>query len=188
MLRLASASPRRKMLLKESGFVFRYTPSDFKEQMHTKISATALARFNAEGKVLHAACKSGIVLGADTIIYFGKRVIGKPAGRRQAADILRSFSGKPHQVITGVAVRNVSNGKLQSFSVSTQVTFKKISEADIQSYLNTGEYKDKAGAYGYQSTGRRLIHSIKGSATNVIGLPMEETMRTLKEFGITPGR
>lgn len=188
MLRLASASPRRKTLLQRAGFKYRYIASSYAEIMHSRIPPTRLAQLNAEGKVQHIISKSGIVLGADTLIAFNGKVIGKPKNRAQAKRFLASFSGKTHQVITGVALRDVKRQTLKSFAVVSQVTFRKLNLLEIESYLNTNEYIDKAGAYGYQSKGRALVQEVRGSRTNVIGLPMRETKEALKKFGIFPSK
>jgi len=180
---LASQSPRRKQLLKEAGIRFTVVKSKYKEKTLPRLSA-------AQNAVCHAIQKgqrvkklnAGIILAADTLIAFEGRIIGKPKNRKDARRILQQFSRRTHEVITGVAIRNCQTDKSKTFFVRSKVTFKKLSSPQIEAYLNTGEYRDKAGAYGYQEKGRALVRSVRGSRTNVIGLPMERFKKELAHF------
>ncbi len=110
------------------------------------------------------------------------KVIIKPRDRADAVRILRGFSGRTHTVITAVALKVLATGRFRTFTVKSRVTFKKLSSAQISAYLDTGEYKDKAGAYGYQEKGRALVAKVRGSETNVIGLPMEKLLAELRRL------
>jgi septum formation protein len=129
-----------------------------------------------------------IVLAADTLVALDGQVLGKPASRADAARILRLLSGRTHIVTTGVFLAHLRSGRSETFCVTSQVAFKKLSEQLIQDYLGQIDPMDKAGAYAAQAEGRMIISRISGSRTNVIGLPLEKTRAALKRFGIQPGR
>lgn len=183
MIFLASQSPRRKFLLKEAGIRFSAVPSAHEEIMHPQLSPEDNALWNALLKCSRArvpAGRKGIVLAADTLIDFKGKAVIKPRNRADAERMLGAFAGRTHKVITAVAMKNLRTGRYRTFVVRSRVTFKKLSSKTIREYLDTGEYADKAGAYGYQEKGRALVQRVKGSQTNVIGLPMEQLKRRLK--------
>ncbi len=119
-----------------------------------------------------------IVLAADTIVVLGKRVFGKPAGVSDARRMLRTLSGRMHEVVTGVCVSRGDRGRARAFV--TRVWMVALSEARIASYLATGEPLGKAGAYAIQGAGAALIDRISGSYSNVVGLPLRETLDMLR--------
>ena len=123
----------------------------------------------------------GIILAADTIVVNGGRILGKPADEDGARAMLEKLSGKRHKVITGVAVRFGSD--IRSKLVTTQVKFKRLSLDELDAYLQSNEWQDKAGAYAIQGIAGRLIKSINGSYSNVVGLPLYETTNLLNSFG-----
>ncbi|MBF0254437.1 MAG: septum formation protein Maf [Candidatus Omnitrophica bacterium] len=174
MLYLASRSPRRRDLLKQAGIPFRTVRSSYKETHPSGIPVAETAVRNAVGKCRAAAapCRA-LVLGADTVIEFKRRIIGKPLDRAHARRILKAFSGNTHIVWTGVALEDRAAGILKYWVVASKVTFRRLTAGEIEDYLDTGEYRDKAGGYGYQKQGRALVQRIQGSPTNIIGLPME---------------
>ena len=157
MIYLASRSPRRQDLLKSAGIAYRMVKTHFRERIEPRKSPQENAVLNAARKSLHAyPVKSGIVLGADTLIDFKGKIIGKPKNYKEAKRFLTQFSGKTHLVITGVGLSDGRTKRLKTFYVTSRVTFKKLTSKKIEAYLKTGEYRDKAGAYGYQEKGRAL--------------------------------
>jgi septum formation protein len=190
---LASQSPRRKTLLAEARLKFMTVPSLHDEVIHANLSPEDNALWNALLKCSRAKLpasaqpagrgkKTGIILAADTLIDFKGKVIIKPRDRADAARILKGFSGRTHTVITAAALKVLATGRFRTFTVKSRVTFKKLSPVQISAYLDTGEYKDKAGAYGYQEHGRSLVSRVRGSETNVIGLPMEKLLAALRQI------
>jgi septum formation protein len=186
---LASSSPRRKQLLAEAGVLFEVIPPGVEEPEDTPSDllpcqqAEALAYFKARAvadRHLDAA-----VLAADTLVAVDGRILGKPANRRQAEHMLRELSGTRHEVITGVALLWPGNDR-RILSVSTFVTMKRMTDAEIQAYLDSGEWQGKAGAYAIQETADRYIEKVEGSFTNVVGLPMERVLELLEQVGLAP--
>lgn len=128
------------------------------------------------------------VLGADTIVVMKGAVFGKPADTPQAVSMLKELSGRVHEVITGICLSHHAARFIRSGFVRTQVEFRRLSEAEILAYVATEEPLDKAGAYGIQGIGAALVRSVKGSYTNVVGLPLCETLEWLEDEGvIVPG-
>ncbi|MEK7732222.1 MAG: Maf family protein, partial [Planctomycetota bacterium] len=124
----------------------------------------------------------GWVLAADTIAALGGRVFGKPADRDDARRILKSLSGTTHQVITGVTLLDASSGVRLIRHDSTNVIMRRLTDSEIEDYLDSGAWEGKAGAYGIQDKGDAFVERIEGSFTNVVGLPMELVARMLDEF------
>ncbi len=184
---LASASPRRYELLSECGLDVRVLPADINESRMAGETPVALVRRLAEGKAHAAVCAydkplDDALVAADTIVWDdGGDVLGKPAGRDDAARMLRVLSGETHHVSTGVCVMvPTAQGVAESsFVETTDVTFRDLTDAEIDAYVASGEPMDKAGAYGIQGLGRLLVSGIKGDYPNVVGLPV---MRTLHEI------
>ena len=170
---LASGSPRRKELLKEYGFDFTVIPSSFNET-NLLLSPELTAKSNALGKAKDVfdtiCCDDAVILGADTIVVLGDKILGKPQNTDQAKSMLNALSGKTHLVITGYAI--VSKDNVYVDSEITKVTFNQLSDDLIDNYVSTGSPMDKAGAYGIQD-GFDLVKEISGSYTNVVGLPIE---------------
>lgn len=177
MLVLASASPRRTELLTQAGFRFRVHPAHINEDVHAGedpiLYVTRLAREKAEAvfrEVAHAGSENLVVLGADTTVTIDGAILAKPADADDAARMLRLLSGRTHRVITGVAV--VTAGGAEVAAEVTAVRFLTLSEAEIASYVATGEPMDKAGAYAIQGRAARWIPRIEGCYFNVMGLPL----------------
>ncbi len=186
---LASASPRRKMLLAEAGLRFRIEPADLDEKaLPGEAPANQAARLaRAKARCIAARCAGDtpcVVLAADTLVLLGERVLGKPADPREAEAYLASLSGRTHRVITAVAVMHSDSLVPSELSVESEVTMRSASAAEIRAYVATGEPLDKAGAYALQGEGRRFVERVTGSESNVIGLPMQETLRLLRSFGL----
>jgi nucleoside triphosphate pyrophosphatase len=181
---LASASPRRKELLRQIGVRFKSRAMAVDESLLPNESAVAYVRRLAETKAQAArdAAKGLPVLGADTIVVLGDRVMGKPLDEDDAMDMLQSLSGKQHLVITAVAV--VAANRCELRMSSTRVTFAEIGPAQCRQYWRTGEPVDKAGAYAIQGLGAVFVASIEGSYSGVVGLPLAETRELLELFKI----
>lgn len=183
---LASASPRRRQLLADAGFVFDIVAPEVDEISSGHFTICEATAWNALRKGLAVARihPDQVVLAADTLVALGQRVIGKPVDRSDAARILRLLSGQTHVVVSGVFIVHLRRGKSELLSVTSQVAFKKLSDRMIKEYLVGVNPLDKAGAYAAQEAGGAIIARIVGSRSNVIGLPMEETDGALARFGI----
>ena len=183
---LASASPRRKELLKDLLSEFSILPSEADERIDGRLSPRAFVKTLAERKAREVACRKECegkrVIGADTVVAIGKEILGKPKSEEAAFSMLKRLSGKKHFVYTGVCVAWQNRGVCQtkSFVVKTAVYFEKLSDEWIWEYIKTGSPMDKAGAYGIQDGG--LVKKIKGSYTNVVGFPVERFEKELKRF------
>ena len=183
---LASKSPRRSELLKQAGLAFSVIPSDFDESTVALSNPDSYVITLAESKALDISEKhpSAWVIGADTIVLIDSIILGKPDSIEDARDMLRRLSGKTHQVLTGYCISCKAKGRFFSETVKTNVHFKKLNEAEIEWYLQTGEPFDKAGAYAIQGIGTFLVKSISGSYTNVVGLPVCEVLEHLIREGV----
>jgi septum formation protein len=125
-----------------------------------------------------------VVMAADTLVALDRRIIGKPTNLDHAFAILRALSGQTHVVCSGVVICHLRSGQFRTFHEMSYVQFKKLSDQRIRDYFSKVNPLDKAGAYAAQGRGAEIIQKIEGSCTNVIGLPMEETIRVLRRFGI----
>jgi septum formation protein len=182
---LASASPRRSELLESAGVIFTVVPGDIDETTLPGETPVAHVLRLAEGKAREAACRAGgrFFIGADTIVLCGGEIMGKPSGNADACRMLRKLSGRTHQVITGFAVLDRIGEKRVSRAISTDVTFKLLTDQEISDYAATGCPLDKAGAYAIQGGAAYMVERIDGSYTNVVGLPLCEVVVTLREMG-----
>jgi len=184
---LASASPRRRELLALAGVPHRVQPSAIDERRAPGETPAGFAERAAQDKARAVAqgCPAGTwVLGADTVVVADDEVLGKPRDRRDGQRMLRLLSGRTHRVITGVALVAAPSGRSESFAAETAVTFRPLAEGWIEGYLDSGEPMDKAGAYGIQGLGGLLVAGIQGSYTNVVGLPLGETVLLLERAGL----
>ncbi len=120
------------------------------------------------------------VIGADTVVALGRKILGKPKNDDDARAMLRSLSGKTHSVFTGVTI--IHSQESTSFAVQTKVSFYELSDEDIERYIKTGEHRDKAGSYGIQGYGSLFVKEIKGDYFNVVGLPIGKLNKELKNF------
>lgn len=179
---LASASPRRNELLKLITEDFICHPADIDETVPETIESHSAPEYLALLKAEHIAKKypDKIIIGADTTVFLGDTPLGKPKNEDDAFNMLKALSGKPHTVITGCAL--VFDKKKISFSVSTKVYFKSISDIEIKKYILTGEPMDKAGAYGIQGKGALLCEKIEGDYFNIVGLPVSKLNDAIKDF------
>ena len=191
MLVLASASPRRAMLLREGGYSFVTVKASVSEVLEERvvpeIGVRQLATRKAQAGLTHWLKSGGdtqdIVLGADTMVVLNDQILGKPTSPEDAVQMLQKLSGRTHEVLTGVSLVSGS-GRFVEDVVKTIVHFRQLEAAEIMSYVVSGEPMDKAGAYGIQGEAGQFVTSIQGSLTNVIGLPMEYLTVQLKAWGI----
>ena len=183
---LASQSPRRRYLLEQAGLNFEVIPSTFDESSIPPGEPAVFARLQAEAKAgdLAGQYPDAWVIGADTIVVIAGDILGKPASTDDARDMLRQLSGYTHQVMTGYSICNLSKAFRFSDTVVTDVEFKKLADAEIEWYIQTGEPFDKAGAYAIQGIGTFLVRRINGSYTNVVGLPVCEVLEVLIAEGV----
>jgi len=161
-------------------------PSDFDEQSVAIDDPPVYARILAEGKAEAVARQhpDDWVIGADTVVVIGDRVLGKPRSPEAARKMLATLSGRTHQVYTGYCVARRTGGHHFADTVKTDVIFKRLTPTEIEWYIRTGEPFDKAGAYAIQGIGTFLVRAISGSYTNVVGLPVCEIVEHLLEHGI----
>jgi septum formation protein len=187
---LASGSPRRAQLLEEAGLRFDVIPAGVSESATRVLTIQELTACNASRKARDVArrCRDAIVLGADTLVALDGEVIGKPANMREAVKTLQRLSAREHQVCTSVFICSVARQEQISFCTISHVRFKLLNDNEIRDYLAKIDPLDKAGAYAAQAHGSEVIGRIRGSYTNVVGLPMGETLRALRHFGIKPGQ
>lgn len=185
---LASASPRRKELLEQIGLEFSVIPSNIEETIKPDEPPEHLVIRLSLAKARNIAerfnTRSRWVIGSDTIVVCGSRILGKPSDEREAATMLRLLSGTSHLVISGFAVIDRRRECQRSEAVTTKVHFRQLTEAEIARYIATKEPADKAGAYAIQGLGACFVSSIEGSYTNVVGLPLCRLTLTLKELGV----
>jgi septum formation protein len=178
---LASASPRRSELLKQLGIEFQVVPSDASELHNQDLTAREVCQINAYRKARAVAKKhpDALVLGADTLVYLGTNLLGKPASLEEAYQMLEQLQGQTHQVVTAICLINLRNHRQTIFAETTDVTFRPLDAVQIQRYLVQINPLDKAGAYAIQDQGDLIVEKISGSYTNVVGLPVEQLREQL---------
>lgn len=183
---LASSSPRRKKLLEKIGLKFKIVPSSLNEEVEQNLTPAKLVKSLSLQKAKDIAKreKNAIIIAADTMVFLGDEIIGKPKNKTHARQILKSLSGKFHFIITGFTIINSADNKTITRSVKTTVYMKKMTNQEIDDYIKTEEPLDKAGAYGIQGLGGKFIAKIKGDYFNVVGLPLPALIKSLKKFGI----
>ena len=183
---LASASPRRQELLRSVGLKFKIIPAHVNENYLAGESTRQHVKRLSIDKAMVIAKKypEAWVLGADTIVVIDGLILGKPKNKTQAKEMLKKLSGREHKVFTGFTVMQVASKISHSDVVQSAVKFKKISAAELDWYIACAEPYDKAGGYAVQGKGAYFIKSIRGSYTNVIGLPLCEVLETLKKLEV----
>ena len=179
---LASGSPRRKQLLKMAGLYFTVEQKNIPEMVPDTIPLEKRSQFLAEMKAAAMSVDhpEAIIIGADTTVLCEGRLMGKPGSKEEAKEMLRFLSGKTHTVFTGVCLICDETKEAHSFTSETKVEFYPLTEAEIDAYVESGESRDKAGAYGIQGLGCTLVKRIEGDYYTVVGLPVAEVMRRLK--------
>lgn len=189
---LASKSPRRSEILKNMGYEFETVNSGFDESSICieknpveNIKAIALGKANEAARHMDSCLSADtVILSADTIVVCDGKVLLKPTDEVDAKNMLLSLSGSKHEVYTAVALK--SENREDVFLAKTDVYFYDLYEEDINRYIETGEPLDKAGAYGIQGKGGLFVRKIDGDYYNVVGLPVSETARVLRTYGIEP--
>ncbi len=187
VLFLASTSPRRHELLAQIGIPFSQVSGAVDEGLKTDEAAQdyvlRLSREKAQaGLAALTESLDAVVLGADTAVVLEGQIFGKPRDRADALDMLAALSGRTHRVLTAIAV--ASRARCEARLVSSDVSFRALSAAEIEAYWASGESADKAGGYGIQGFGAVFVAQLQGSYSAVVGLPLCETAALLAEFGI----
>jgi len=179
---LASTSPRRRQLLKEAGYEFEVIEPALGEIRLHKQPPEIMVEAEAYGKARQVVdqVEDGVVIAADTLISLENAVFGKPADLAQAKEILRKLSGTTHWVISGLCLIDAATRNRLIAYDRTKVTMAKMSDAEIEEYVASGQGLDKAGAYAIQESSDKYIEKIEGSFSNVAGLPLELLERMLK--------
>lgn len=187
---LASASPRRKLLLQKAGYCFEVVPSNVDESflnsegLTSEIYAKHLALAKAKDVAVRFA--NALVIGADTVVDLDGEIIGKANDAAHAEAITRKLFSRPHKVITGLALVCIEK-TIEIIEADTTIVYpRRLTDAQIAEHIRKGDWQGKAGAYGIQETGDEFVEAIDGSFTNVMGLPMERIESLLLKFGILP--
>ena len=182
---LASKSPRRYELLKQAGLDFEVIPSRIEEDFIAEESPEQHVIRLAEAKALEVGNRypDRWVIAADTIVYIDGSIFGKPENREKALEMLRRFSGREHWVMTGFSVHHLEKEMGDREAVKTAVKVKPLTPVEVDWYVQTGEPFDKAGGYAIQGAGSFMIESIRGSYTNVVGIPLCELIQMLIRLG-----
>ena len=184
---LASASPRRRELLRQIGVQFEVLPQDIDESARIGETPSALVSRLAQQKACAALAQvvrpGVVVLGSDTVVVLGETMLGKPQSQPEAVSMLMRLANTEHDVLTAVCV--AINEKQDTVLSASTVRFRAISEAEANAYWATGEPVGKAGGYGIQGLGAVFVESIHGSYSGIMGLPLYETARLLYKFGVS---
>ncbi len=178
---LASASPRRKEIFEQLGFEFEIKPSSKEPPMREgeDIREAVLNSARTKAEDIFESNPDAVVVGADTVVVLDNKALGKPKDEQDAKNMLRTLSGRTHEVLTGVYV--CSKDTKKGFVASTKVEFYELSDEEIDWYVKTGEPMDKAGSYGIQCKGVRFVKGIVGDYFNVVGFPAAEFIRAFSE-------
>ncbi|MBO4951191.1 MAG: septum formation inhibitor Maf [Clostridia bacterium] len=184
---LASKSPRRKEILETMGVDFVIDVADADESVGSELSPVEavceISKRKADAVFKRHECEDCIIISADTVVVIDGKIIGKPKDENDAFSIIKSLSGRTHEVYTGFTV--CGNGKAKTDFEVTKVHFKELCDDDIRRYVATGEPMDKAGAYGIQQKGNLFVEYIHGDYYNVVGFPISKICVTILElFGI----
>ena len=185
---LASGSPQRRKLLADAGYEFVIRPAGVDEDEYPKNllpSDVALHLARAKADAVAEQFPDAVVLGADTVVAFGDRVLGKPRDAKHATRMLDLLAGTTHIVITGVAVICRATNFVRAAKVLSAVRMKNLTPKEIQAYVESNDWQGKAGAYGIQDKDP-FVERIAGDHQNIIGLPMTKTVELLSAAGVTP--
>ncbi len=181
---LASRSHARQKILKDVGIKFSVIVSGVAEEKTIKKDVKTLVTNNAKKKASDVAKRidSGIIISADTVVLVGKKLVGKPKNKKDAFNIIKLLSSKPHFVYSGLAVIDKKSNKMYMAHDKTKVYMKKMSDVEIRKYVNEYKPMDKAGAFDIQGPGGMLVERIEGCFYNVVGLPLSRLVRILKKI------
>ncbi|WP_058485500.1 nucleoside triphosphate pyrophosphatase [Defluviitalea phaphyphila] len=184
---LASSSPRRKMLLEQIGIPFNIIISNVEEIINSNISPSELVKSLSKQKAENVSNNlkgDFIVIGADTVVVYKGKILGKPKDKKEAFCMLSMLQGNIHEVYTGITIIRTKDKLIKTGVEKTEVYMRELSSDLINSYIETNEPMDKAGAYGIQGKGAVLIDKIHGDYNNVVGLPLNLLSKLLEEIGI----
>ncbi len=183
---LASASPRRRELMKQLGLPFTVVIKNVDESVAGPLPPGKLVETLSERKAREVAgdLDRGLVIGSDTVVVWRDRILGKPGDRREALEMLACLHGDDHSVYSGLAVIDVETGAVHVSHERTRVFFRPAAMDELESYVDTGEPMDKAGAYAVQGLGAVFVTGIEGCYFNVVGLPLSRLARVMKDFGV----
>jgi septum formation protein len=184
---LASASPRRREILRGLGLRFRVEPSNLKEPERNAAESpqdyvVRLATLKA--REVGGRHKSGTIIAADTVVVVDGLILGKPAAKKEARSMLLRLSGRWHSVLTAIAVFECASGRTRAEYSRSRVHFRPLEKTDVDWYLSTGEFADKAGAYAVQGYASLFIDRIDGCYFNVVGFPVATFEQTCRKLGI----
>ena len=185
-LLLASASPRRRELLERVGFAIEVHPADVDEREQPDEAPASYVRRIAHAKAIAVARRSDLwVLAADTTVTLDGSILGKPESPEEAAKMIRWLSGRTHQVLTAFVLIGERDDRtiVREGVVSTDVTLIELDGGMLADYVASGEWRGKAGAYAIQGIAAALVREVRGSVTNVVGLPLAEVIAALREVG-----
>jgi MAF protein len=183
---LASGSPRRRELMALLGLDYRVMAADVDERAGAAETPADLAGRLSRAKALAVAgsVECGVIIAADTIVVLDGAILGKPAGPDEARRMLRALRGRPHLVLTAIALARRPDGALLSAVVETPVTMRPYRDAEIEAYVASGDPLDKAGAYAIQHSGFNPAARIEGCYANVVGFPLCHVYRALRRLGV----
>jgi septum formation protein len=183
---LASASPRRKQLLKQLGLAFEVIPSEIEEKLNPRLQPRKQVEVLSEQKAEAVAmkAKNALVIGVDTMVSFKGEAIGKPKNEKDVKLMLKRFSGKKQTVITAFTIIDTLTKKRVTKSVETDIWFRKIGEPEIRSYIAKAKPYDFAGGYNMQQLGSLFIERVEGDFLSAVGLPLFTLAKELKKFGV----
>ena len=184
---LASASERRSELLKKMGLDFKVVPSNINENEFNNLPGSKLVQKLAKAKVENVAdliSTPAIIIGADTVVEYENKILGKPDNKIQAEKMIKLLENTNHQVLTGLAVLSTEDDNILVNYDETEVFMCELSKKEIDNYIKTGEPFDKAGAYGIQGKAAIFIEKIVGSYFTVMGLPLHLLHKMLKKFSV----
>lgn len=180
---LASQSPRRRDLLAKAGVPFSIVIRDTEELKDAALPPRELCLYNARAKAeaVFREHPDSTIIGADTLVFLDGLPLGKPQDAEEARTMLRMLSGRTHHVCTAVSIQSPLGVK--DIAVLTEVTFRTLAEEDIRRYMELVDVMDKAGSYAFQEHGEMIISSVRGDTNNVIGLPVRDVMKCLRDWG-----
>lgn len=185
---LASASPRRKKLLKQIGLEFEILPTNIEEKLNPRLKplhqVEALSLQKAEAAALMLKTKGSVILAADSMVAIDNEIMGKPKDEKDAKRMLGKLSGTVHTIVTGFTLLDIVTKRKVTRGVEIKVWFKKLSSQEIAAYIKKEKPFDKAGAYGIQDTAAIFVEKIEGDYPSAVGLPLFSLAKELKKFGI----
>lgn len=184
---LASASPRRAQILTQVGLKFQIKTKSTDENIAASSPQELVRQLSyKKAQAVASDLTTGIVLGADTVVVVDGQIFGKPHDRQEAFQMLSLLANRAHEVITGFSLIDVA-GEMADYTqaVSTKVYFRPLTEEEINNYLDTNEYTDKAGGYAIQGIGAQFVEKIEGCYYNVVGLPLTEVVCALAQRGVS---